>query len=80
VRISEGWPRTNKTEITGAEQQAIKRAVASRGVWGQEKKSAVFFTGEVFFLLTSPLMGDPISPDPPAKKVKNLVALEKSSR
>ncbi len=26
----------------------------------QAKKRAIFFNGEVFFLLTSPLMGDPI--------------------
>jgi hypothetical protein len=25
------------------------------------KKEAIFFNGEVFFLLTAPLMGDPIS-------------------
>ena len=37
----------------------IKRGCAGAEVRGQTKKGCIFLEGEVFFLLTCPLMGDP---------------------
>ena len=53
-------PRTDKKEVTGAEQWA-KRCCAVVGSKVQAKKRSIFFNGEVFFLLTRPLMGDPFT-------------------
>ena len=46
-------------EITGAKKVTIKRGCAGAKVRGQAKKRCIFLEGEVFFLLTGPLMGDP---------------------
>ena len=49
--------RTDKNEITGANQDENKVAL----LWLKiKKKWPVFFKGEVFFYLTDPLMGDRI--------------------
>jgi hypothetical protein len=50
-------PRTDKNEITGANQDENKVALLGVKI---KKKLPVFFKGEVFFYLTDPLMGDPI--------------------
>jgi hypothetical protein len=47
-------------EITGAKKVTIKRGCAGTKVRGQAKKRCIFSKGELFFLLTGPLMGDPV--------------------
>jgi len=39
----------------------IKRSCAVAKVRGQAKERCIFLDGEVFFLLTGPLMGDPLA-------------------
>ena len=50
--------RTNKIEVAGAEQKA-KTRLYWWDIGAKRKKRGVFSYGEVFFLLTCPLMGDP---------------------
>jgi len=54
-----GCPRSNETEETGAERVGKNDIVLVAGVGVNGKNGGIFLTGEVFFLLTSPLMGDP---------------------
>ena len=49
--------RTNETEVTGA-KRGENEAVLVLGL-EPSKKGELFCHGEVFFLLTRPLMGDP---------------------
>jgi len=42
-------------EITGANEKGVRERAGLK----PSKKSLIFFKGEVFFALTSPLMGDP---------------------
>ena len=50
---------TKKTEVTGA-KRGENGAVLVLGL-EPSKKGELFCRGEVFFLLTRPLMGDPIA-------------------
>ena len=49
-----------KIEITGAKQEAKTRLSWSESK-RTSKKRCIFLVGEVFFLLTGPLMGDPVA-------------------
>ncbi|MCP4551661.1 MAG: hypothetical protein GY834_06390 [Bacteroidetes bacterium] len=51
-------PPIETKEVTGTGQSKRQRQIANNKV---KKKKSVFSNGEVFFLLTRPLMGDPIS-------------------
>jgi len=57
VRIGICRPKTDKKEITGA-KKGDKRCLTGEYVRAKRKKE-IFLIGEVFFLLTRPLMGDP---------------------
>ena len=57
MRIGICRPRTDKKEITGA-KKGDKRCLTGEHVRAKRKKE-IFLIGEVFFLLTRPLMGDP---------------------
>ena len=46
-------------EVTSAEQEA-KTRLCWRESKGSSKKRCIFLEGELFFLLTGPLMGDPV--------------------
>ena len=58
VRISVDWPLADDKEVAGAERET-KTTPSWCEVSCQTKKDWYFLQGEVFFLLTSPLMGDP---------------------
>jgi hypothetical protein len=59
VRISYCLAVTNKKEIAGADGRQSNTVLI--GAFKDQAKKVLFFLhGEVFFYLTSPLMGDPV--------------------
>ena len=61
---SESTTASDNTEYLGRESKVESEV-------GANKKHRAFFCPRgVFFLLTTPLMGDPVSPNSPPKKLK----------
>ena len=57
------WCASASTDQNQKDRDNGRETAEDTGREGKTKKEENFFTGEVFFLLTNPIMGDP-HPDP----------------
>ena len=55
------WCASASTDQNQKDRDNGRETAEDTGREGKTKKEENFFTGEVFFLLTNPLMGDPIA-------------------